>query len=101
MALVAGDPGEDETLTGVITDTECGPDHAPMLAKGDMGSDDHECTLACVRKGATFGFVDESNARFYQLDDQETPAPLAGRKVRVAGRVQGDTILVKSITAAD
>lgn len=86
---------------GFITDTECGPDHRPMLAKGDMGKDDHECTLACVRKGATFGFVDETSRKFYQIDDQQVPAPFAGMKVRLEGRVEGDTILVTSIAAVE
>ncbi len=72
-----------------------------MLARGDMGKDDHECTLACIRKGATFGFVDGSSGRFYQLDDQESPAPLAGLRVRIEGSIEGDTILVKTIAAAD
>lgn len=72
-----------------------------MLAKGDMGKNDHECTLACVTKGATFGFVDEASRKFYQLDDQQAPVPFAGTKVRLEGRVEGDTILVTSIAAAD
>ena len=91
----------DSLFTGFITDTECGANHAPMIAKGAMGKDDRECTLACVSKGATFGFVDEDRKRFYQLDDQDAPARFAGRKVRIRGRLEGDTIYVRSVTGAE
>ncbi len=89
FGLLAGDPPADQIFVGFIADTECGPDHAPMRAKGNMGKNDKECTLKCVAKGATF-----------QLDDQELPRPFAGEKVRIAGRIEGDTILVRSIARA-
>ncbi len=101
LVLRAGDPPSDQVFVGFITDTECGPNHAPMRAKGDMGQNDKECTLKCVAKGATFGFVDAERKHFYQLDDQEQPRPLAGEKVRIVGRIEGDTILVTKISAAD
>lgn len=100
FALLGGDPPREEIFVGFITDTECGPDHSTMRAKGGMGANDKQCTLACVAKGATFGFVD-ANRHFFQLDEQELPRPFAGEKVRVAGRIDGDTILVTSISAAD
>ena len=101
LVLLAGDPPADQVFVGFITDTECGPNHAPMRARGDMGRDDKECTLKCVAKGATFGFVDAERKHFYQLDDQEQPRPLAGEKVRIVGRIEGDTILVTRISAAN
>ncbi len=101
FGLLAGDPPADQVFVGFITDTECGHDHAPMRAKGDMGKNDKECTLKCVAKGATFGFVDAERKHFFQLDDQELPRPLAGEKVRIVGRIEGDTILVTRISAAD
>jgi len=94
-------PPPETVFTGYVTDTECGGNHAPMIAKGGMGKDDRECTLACVRKGATFGFVGEDRKKFYQLDDQDAPARFAGRKVRIRGRREGDTIFVESVEAAD
>ena len=65
-----------------------------------MGKNDKECTLQCVAKGATFGFVDAERKHFFQLDDQELPRPFAGGKLRIAGRIEGDTILVRSIARA-
>lgn len=95
------DPPADRIFVGYITDTECGPNHAPMRARGDMGADDKECTLKCVAKGATFGFVDAERKHFLQLDDQEKPRPFAGEKVRVTGRIDGDSILVTTIERAE
>jgi len=66
-----------------------------------MGKDDAECTRICVKKGATYGFVDLERRRFYQLDDQDAPGPFAGRRVRVTGRMQGDTIYVTRIEPAE
>jgi len=103
-APAASESGEREFL-GYITDTECGPNHAPMIAKGGMGTNDRECTQICVKKGATYGFVDAKGGGnekgFYQLDDQDAPAPYAGRRVRIRGRIHGDTILVRSVAPAD
>lgn len=99
--LAAALPLRAETYVGWITDAECGPFHAPMIAKGGMGKDDRECTLKCVEKGAPYGFVDLATTRFYQLDDQDAPVPWAARRVRIEGRIEGDTLFVESIAAAD
>jgi hypothetical protein len=101
VLLPAGAAASDQVFVGFITDTECGPNHAPMRAKGDMGADDKECTLKCVAKGATFGFVDAERKHFFQLDDQQKPRPFAGEKVRITGRIDGDSILLTTIDAAD
>src|SRR5450432_55034 len=92
--LPPGDPPADQVFVGFVTDTECGPNHAPMRAKGDMGANDKECTLKRVARGATFGFVDVERKHFFQLDDQQLPRPFAGEKVRITGRIEGDSILV-------
>jgi hypothetical protein len=86
-------------FVGWVTDTECGPDHAPMIATGGMGAEAVECTRRCVEKGATYGFVDEGALRFFQLDDQETPRAFAGLRVCVEGELEGDTIRVTSVRA--
>ena len=98
--LLSGRSSGDAAFVGYITDTECGPDHAPMIARGGMGANDRECTYRCVAKGATFGFVDSGRKRFFQLDDQDAPRPFAGQKVRIEGILDGDTIRVRTIVAA-
>jgi hypothetical protein len=84
-----------------ITDTECGPSHARMLATGNMGKTDAECTRTCVKRGASYGAIAivDGKPRFVQLDDQERPAPYAGMKVRIWGKLDGDTIFVDHIEA--
>jgi hypothetical protein len=72
-----------------------------MLRTGTMGSTDRECVLKCVRQGAAFGFVDSERKNFLQLDDQEQPRSFAGRKVRVTGRLGGETLFVRTIEAAE
>ena len=94
-------PADETEFVGFVTDTECGPDHAPMIARGDMGSDSRECTYRCVARGATFGFVEAGRAKFLQLDDQDASRPYAGWKVRIVGRLEGDTIHVTSIARTD
>ena len=87
-----------QTFTGVITDSECSTgDHSRMR----MGSNDVECTRACVSAhGASF--VLYSGKEIYALTDQQTPDTFAGQKVTVTGTLDAKTktIQVKSITAA-
>ncbi len=98
LLLAAGSAAaRGDVFEGWITDAECGADHAPMIAKGGMGKDDRECTLKCVAKGAPWGFVEAKTKTFYQLDDQDAPAPYAAKRVRIEGRKQGDTIFVQRI----
>jgi Protein of unknown function (DUF5818) len=87
-----------QTFTGVITDSECATgDHSRMR----MGSNDAECTRACVSAhGASF--VLYSGKEVYALTDQQTPDKFAGQKVRVTGTLDAKTktIQVKTITVA-
>jgi hypothetical protein len=86
------------TFGGLITDSMCATtDHSRM----QMGSNDAECTLACVNEhGATFVLFD--GKKVYELSDQKTPVRFAGKKVVVTGTLDsgGRKILVASITAA-
>jgi hypothetical protein len=86
------------TFTGVITDEMCATraGHATMR----MGSNDAECTIACVdAHGAQYVLYDGKTV--YALSDQKTPIQFAGRKVKVVGTLdlKTRTIQVDSITA--
>jgi len=87
-----------QTFTGTITDSMCAmADHSRMR----MGSNDAECTIACVdAHGATYVLYDGKDA--YTLSDQKTPEKFAGAKVTVTGTLDAKTktIQVDSITAA-
>jgi len=95
-ALAAAPPRE--MFTGTITDSMCAEgDHSRMR----MGSNDAECTIACVSAhGALYVLYDGKEA--YTLSDQQTPEKFAGKKVTVTGTLdpKTKTIQVDSIAAA-
>jgi hypothetical protein len=80
-----------QTFTGTITDNGCADaNHSHMR----MGSDDRECTLACVdAHGATYVLYDGKTA--YALSDQKAPEKFAGKKVTVTGTLDGKTKTIK------
>jgi hypothetical protein len=85
------------TFTGVITDSMCANgDHSRMK----MGSNDAECTIACVQAhGAQYVLYDGKES--YTLSDQQKPEKFAGKKVTVTGTLDAKTKTIKldSITA--
>ena len=87
-----------KVFVGVITDDMCATKagHATMR----MGSNDAECTHACVdAHGSQYVLYDGKTA--YWLSDQQTPVQFAGRKVKVVGALdpKTKTIQVDSIAA--
>jgi hypothetical protein len=86
------------TFTGTISDSMCpAGDHSHMR----MGSNDGECTIACVQAhGASYVLYDGKTT--YTLSDQKSPEKLAGKKVTVIGilNAKTSTIQVDSIAAA-
>ena len=93
-ALAAARPRE---FTGTITDDMCAAgDHSRMR----MGSNDAECTIACVSAhNAMYVLYDGKDV--YTLSDQQTPEKYAGKKVTVTGTLDAKTrtIHVDAITA--
>jgi hypothetical protein len=97
--LFAGAPlagAATQTLTGVITDTMCGKDHAMMKV-----SPDSKCVVECVKgdKNTKYALFDGKNV--YVLSDQKTPEQFAGKKVTVTGTLYEKTkiLQVDSIAA--
>jgi hypothetical protein len=87
-----------QNLTGTITDSMCpAGDHSNM----QMGSNDAECTNACIENhGASYMLYDGKQTYF--LSDQKTPEKFAGKKVVVTGTLDAakKTIHVEAITLA-
>ena len=87
-----------QTVTGMITESECfDANHALMR----MGDTDAECAKACVDShGATWLLFDGKVS--WALSDQKAPAEFAGRRVVVTGAVDGKAkkITVQSIAPA-
>ena len=78
-------------MTGYISDVTC--------AKKDVAkaeSDAHAgCAAGCAKKGAALVFV--SQGKIYNLDDQSKVTEHVGHKVTINGKVDGDTLTIKSV----
>jgi Protein of unknown function (DUF5818) len=79
-----------KTYVGVITDSMCAGDHAAMKVMPEA-----KCVKECVRDGKAFQYALLDGTRIYRLSDQETPAQLAGAKVRVTGVLYVKTNILK------
>jgi hypothetical protein len=74
---------------GWITDSHCG---ASGAHPGDAA-----CARSCVKKGAKFVFVDDTNKKVYLLDPQDRVEPHAGEHVVIKGSLDGRTLRFTSI----
>ncbi len=88
--------GSTQTFTGEVSDAMCG-------AKHSEGGDPATCVRACVQKGAKYALV--VGDKVYTLDTSDQAAldtlnKLAWEEAKVTGTANGDTISVKSVTAA-
>lgn len=90
----ANDRKTGQEFVGEISDSMCGLKH-PM-------PDARRCTLGCVKgfSGTTFVLADEQHQKVYGLSNQRKAKQFAGEKVDVAGTLDGDTIRVISMKAA-
>ena len=87
-----------QTVTGVITESECADANHALMRMGDT---DAECAKACVEShGATWLLFDGKMA--WALSDQKAPAEFAGKRVVVRGAVdtKAKRITVQSIAPA-
>jgi len=78
------------TYVGVVTDTMCTTDHKPMKV-----SPDSKCVRDCVGDAKIHKYALVDGKRLYLSSDQQTPAQLAGQKVRVTGVLYTKTNILK------
>jgi hypothetical protein len=90
LSLFAVTAVADE-FTGWISDSKCG-------AKG-ASADHKDCAAKCVKGGAAAVFVTEQ--KVLKIDDASKVEGHIGQKVIVTGSVDGGTIKVESVKAAD
>jgi hypothetical protein len=85
--------GANSTLTGYISDSDCG-------AKG--ANEKHAaCAAKCVKeKGAKYVFVNDADHKVYAIDGQDKVAAHAGHHVTVTGSVDGDNLKVDGVEMA-
>ena len=98
LAVVPGmAAGNTQTFTGKVSDAMCGAKHT------EGGIAPADCVRACVQKGAKYALV--VSDKVYALDTSDQAAldnlsKLAWEEAKVTGTANGDTISVKSVTAA-
>ena len=88
--------GSTQTFTGKVSDAMCG-------AKHSEGVDPATCVRACVQKGAKYALVVGDKVYTLDTSDQATLDKLnklAWEQAKVTGTASGETISVKSVTAA-
>lgn len=89
MSLFAQAP---QSFTGSVTDSMCGAKH---MMKNTSAA---ECTRKCVNQGADYALA--SGDKVYTLKGDKTQfEKLAGQKVTIKGKAEGNTIVVDSIVA--
>jgi hypothetical protein len=82
------------TWAGKISDSMCKADHKSMGA-----TDEHKCTLDCVKGGSQYVFIADTDKKVYKIQDQKSKdlETHAGHVVQVTGTLKGDTITVTKI----
>ncbi|HET7893162.1 MAG TPA: hypothetical protein VFL34_16660 [Candidatus Sulfotelmatobacter sp.] len=79
-----------QTYEGLVTCSRCGARHSRAL-----GQTAGDCTRLCVRSGVGFALVDSDTT--YLLDgDLGVLGRLAGKRARVVGELNGNTLRVFS-----
>jgi hypothetical protein len=93
VSIVAQTPGEQKSLTGVVSDAMCGQTHM-MKDKPDA-----DCLRYCVKQGNKYALVVGKSV--YTLEGHEAELDkYAAQKVTVKGTVKGETLTVESVIPA-
>jgi hypothetical protein len=86
-----------QTLTGKVSDAMCGAKHT----EGHIAPTD--CVRTCVQKGAKYALVVDDKVSTINTSDKaalDELNKLAWEQAKVTDTANGDTISVKSVTAA-
>jgi hypothetical protein len=98
MAVVPGmAAGSAQSFTGKVSDAMCGAKHT----EGNLAP--AACVRDCVQKGAKYALVVGDKVYNLSTSDKATLDELnklAWEQAKVTGTASGDTISVKSVTAA-
>ena len=62
-----------------------------------MGRDKATCTKQCAELGAKYVLYDQEDEKLYNLDNQAKVSTFAGQRVRIAGTLEGNNIIVRDI----
>jgi hypothetical protein len=91
VSIVAQTPGEQKSLTGVVSDAMCGQTHM-MKDKPDA-----DCLRYCVKQGTKYALV--VGKTVYTLEGHEAELDkYAAQKVKLKGTVKGETMTVETVS---
>ena len=96
LAILVSAPGAaadsfPSLFTGIVSDSECGLDHARMKAQHHLPND-LVCTRECCEKyRQEYVLADHAGGDVYQLDDQKAARRFANRIVRVLGTLDAES----------
>jgi hypothetical protein len=85
------DSQQQQTLTGVLTDSRCAGRHPSASKMTSM-----QCTLFCIKQGASWALVD-GDAVYVLKGDSPAFNKVAGQRVKLTGLVEGNSIQVHSV----
>ena len=80
---------DQQTFTGIITDTMCGKSHGMV-----PGQPDDKCVAMCV-KGTNSQYALFDGKSVLKLSDQKMPAKYAAQHVKVTGTLNDKTQTIK------
>src|SRR5690242_2595331 len=80
-----------DSWTGYVTDSKC-------AASGKGGADHAACAKSCIGRGDTAVLV--VDGKVVKIANQDKVKDLAGEKVTVTGKLDGDTLTVDSVKKA-
>ena len=83
-----------ETMTGYVSDVNCGAKHSTVSAANT------KCLEACMKKGADPVLVSDGKVMKFDADSKEKAKAFAGQDVTIDGSMDGDMIKIASIDKA-
>ena len=81
----------EQSYEGMVTCSRCGAKHSPAL-----GQNASDCARTCVRGGASFALI-QGNATYRLEGDLGVLGRLAGRRARIIGELDGNTIRISAV----
>lgn len=95
FAQSAGGPSAEQTFEGMLTCSRCGAKHSSTLGKNAS-----DCVRVCAHQGAEFTLVRGEKA-YPVRGDLDVMKHLAARRVRIEGKLEGNTIEASSVAPSD
>lgn len=92
LGLFAGTAAAAE-MTGWIVDAWCGASNA------NASQASRDCSRDCIKRGAAPAFVSDKEQKVYKISNAELAKTHLDHKVKVSGKVDGETLTIASIAA--